>query len=1054
MKAGKNSAIVFLLLSFFLLPGSVQAYSGGSGDSNDPYQIRFVVDLLELAAETDDYNKCFVLTANVDLRFLDPRTTALISPDTNNANSTFDGTAFTGVFDGNGFSILNLTIDTSGAGNDYLGLFGKIGASGQIKNLRLKNVSITSGSNSIYLGGLAGRTTGGTISNCFSTGAVTSGNSASCIGGLVGAAGGTIGNCYSTDAVCGEGNSLNLGGLVGLNLSGTISNCYSTGAVTGGSNSAGIGGLVGWNLSGIIGDCYSAGAVSYGSGPSGVGGLIGGNGGGLIVSCYFLDVSGPNNGLGTPLTDSDMKKQSSFIGWIFPNIWRIREGVSYPKLPYRIGTASNLLTMAANTADYDEYFVLTADINLATSGPFTTAVIAPDTNNSKAGFQGVAFTGVFDGYGFTISNLTVDTGGAGNICLGLFGNISGGEIKNLRLEDVNITGGENSQCLGALAGNSGDGTVSSCCSKGNVTGGGFANYIGGLVGYNYSDISDCCSTGTVIGGDSSNPLGGLVGYNAGGNISNCRSAGGVTGGDDSTYIGGLVGYNAGGGTISNCLSTGNVAGGNHLHSIGGLMGYNTGGDTSNCRSTGNVTGGNNSYDLGGLVGWHESGNISNCFSIGSISGGNNSFYLGGLVGLSYGDISASCSTGTVAGEADSNYLGGLVGWHESGNISDCFSTGFIIGANTSVVGGLAGYSNHGDISYCYSTGDVPGSSNNGNLVGFNNDLGGSTITKCYYLLSKGGTIYNSYGTPLTDKQMKQQKSFVGWDFLGEVANGTDDFWWIKEGIDYPKLFWQLNVTKCTVTAGSKPNTDKISFSGTMGATADNLNGVNTIEVAVYADDLVSPCDPNFPIDAKTLKNGKYNYSGTENGIKKSLTYDAKTHKLSFSASNLDLSGLGCPLIIKLEAGDFNAIAVLGEAIVNAKMPMPIQLMAGVKNVLRVDKCTVKQAKKANTDQLTVSGAFTVEDPNMSMANRISAGLVVTLGTQTFTVPVDKLKPGKGKFSCTKANAAPSGTVSATFDFNRCSFTLTIKNTAITAAGNVDFGVQFTGFDESDEVTLP
>ncbi|MHC4184888.1 MAG: hypothetical protein ACYSR4_03005, partial [Planctomycetota bacterium] len=34
---------------------------------------------------------------------------------------------------------------------------------------------------------------------------------------------------------------------------------------------------------------------------------------------------------------------------------------------------------------------------------------------------------------------------------------------------------------------------------------------------------------------------------------------------------------------------------------------------------------------------------------------------------------------------------------------------------------------------------------------------------------------------------------AGWDFVGESANGTDDFWDICEGMNYPKLAWQVPV---------------------------------------------------------------------------------------------------------------------------------------------------------------------------------------------------------------------------------------------------------------------
>ena len=28
------------------------------------------------------------------------------------------------------------------------------------------------------------------------------------------------------------------------------------------------------------------------------------------------------------------------------------------------------------------------------------------------------------------------------------------------------------------------------------------------------------------------------------------------------------------------------------------------------------------------------------------------------------------------------------------------------------------------------------------------------------------------------------------DFVGETDNGTDDIWWIVEGQDYPRLWWE------------------------------------------------------------------------------------------------------------------------------------------------------------------------------------------------------------------------------------------------------------------------
>jgi hypothetical protein len=268
----------------------------------------------------------------------------------------------------------------------------------------------------------------------------------------------------------------------------------------------------------------------------------------------------------------------------------------------------------------------------------------------------------------------------------------------------------------------------------------------------------------------------------------------------------------------------------------------------------------------------------------------------------------------------------------------------------------------------------------------------------------------------------------------------------------------ISVDKCTVTADIKPNKDKISFSGLMNPDADDFIGANIfIDFITSSDYLITPCDQNFPINGKTLKNGKYSYSLTTGPVKKSLTYDLKTHKFSFAASNLDLSGLGCPLTIKLAIDDYNSTTDADEKVVNGPtVPIPMRLMMGVKDALRVDKCTVKlDTKKSNNDQLTVSGAFAVIDPNISIASRITDDLVITLGSQQFTIPLINLKAKNGFFTCTAAPVTPLGIASATFNFNLCSFTLTIKNMDVTAgSGDMDFCVAFSGFSQCAQITLP
>jgi len=263
-----RALLLTLTTCLFVLPAQAK-YSGGTGEPNDPYQIATAIDLIALGDDPEDYDKHFILTADIDL---DPNLPgrkvfdkAVIAPDVDPCDSNpygpvFTGPGFSGVFDGNGHTISHLTI----AGGDYLGL---IGAGGAIKDLGVVDANIV-GSGS-YIGALVGA--GGTVDSCYSTGVVSG---ADYVGGLVGYSG-TLTYCHSTAVV--RGTSF-VGGLVGYG--GDMAHCYSTGAVYGGSY---VGGLVGYSEEGFVTECYSTGAVS---GRGAVGGLVGKIFWGLVRRCY------------------------------------------------------------------------------------------------------------------------------------------------------------------------------------------------------------------------------------------------------------------------------------------------------------------------------------------------------------------------------------------------------------------------------------------------------------------------------------------------------------------------------------------------------------------------------------------------------------------------------------------------------------------------------------------------------------------------------------------------------------------------------------------------
>jgi hypothetical protein len=226
----------------------------------------------------------------------------------------------------------------------YLNRGGLVGSNGGSITSCYTTADITGGHNNFSVGGLVGENNVfGSITNCYSTGAISGGSDSGEIGGLVGNNSGCIMNCYAIGSISHESGGIFLGGLVGLN-SGSITNCYSTGSIFGRNY---LGGLCGMNWSnGSIIKCYATGSVLGGNNSEYLGGLLGfntksvperGMPGGIISSCYLLspaDGGGPDNGLGSPLTDEQMKQKSSFIDWDFENIWMICEGKDYPRLQW------------------------------------------------------------------------------------------------------------------------------------------------------------------------------------------------------------------------------------------------------------------------------------------------------------------------------------------------------------------------------------------------------------------------------------------------------------------------------------------------------------------------------------------------------------------------------------------------------------------------------------------------------------------------------------------------------------------------------------------------
>ena len=567
------------MLYFSGLPAKAQ-YGGGTGEPNEPYLIYTAEQMNTIGAEPNDWDKHFKLMADIDLSGFD-YDAALIAPDTDSSKGMFQGTPFTGVFDGNGHTISHLTV----AGGGYLGLFGQLESGAEVKDLGIVDVNITGSGD--YIGGLVGWNYQSAVTRCHSTGAISGGWY---VGGLVGTNTGAVMQCHSSGQVSGDQT---VGGVVGSNI-GHVTGCYGTGAVSGGRYGY-AGGLVGSN-SGDVSHCCSTGTVS---GNYSVGGLVGRNSGdvsycystgsvsgdrcvsglvgfpisawpsdwGDVIDCFWnIESSGQATSAGgTGLTTAQMQNVQTYLdaGWDWVDeikngtseIWQMPEGGGYPVLAILSGHSPPQLQGLGTPEDpylISDAFELGVMIHYNPYAHYRLAA-SIDLSGTRWGTAVIPwFAGTFDGNGLTISHLTIEGWGH----LGLFGRlVFEADVNNLGVVDVSIAG--SGDYVGGLVGHISDGAVTRCYSTGVVSG---SESVGGLGGYNNrGNVLNCYSTGAVSGDEH---VGGLVG--TGGDVTNCYSTGTVSGSED---VGGLVGYNLS--AVTQCYSTGAVSGEN---SVGGLVG--------------------------------------------------------------------------------------------------------------------------------------------------------------------------------------------------------------------------------------------------------------------------------------------------------------------------------------------------------------------------------------------------------------------------------------------------------------------------------------------------
>ncbi|WP_162224676.1 GLUG motif-containing protein [Halorussus amylolyticus] len=656
----------------------------GSGTASSPYEVGNVEQVQCIGENHDEVDSRstaldsdYELTGNIDAN----------GTSDWNGGAGFDpiggdDATFTGSFEGDGYTVSNLTVNRSD--EDESGLFGHVGYGGTVTNLTVGGE--VTGASAV---GIVAGVNGGTVSRTTSNGSV---DGSTAVGGVVGQNDAVISNVSSDASASGDDR---IGGLAGNNTD------------TGGET--------------VIRDSFAVGEVTA---ETDGGGLVGENEGAVTEAYWDTEASGVSEAVGTGdgsvdargLTTEEMQglngwffmddlfvldyyiavfnSEKWFDRWVptegYPTLTSHYDGSAEPdpaditdKLlegsgtetdPYNVTTVGELQSVKENVDEFynlDGHYVLGTDIDASGTEHW----------NDGDGFEPILFklngktffSGTFDGQGHTISNLTLTpsnpagTPGAelpNTTAWGVFDTVgSNGEVRNLVLEDVQLAYGSESGPAGGGVAGVNDGTVENVSVSGEVAAGPLT---GGVVGENRqgATLRNATSTGTVTSVSAERSVGGVVGNNRG-SVERSVASGEVESNETSAEIwvnvGGFVGDNSGG-TITDSRVEGDVQsdGINDVEelNVGGFAGENNDGTITNSHAVGEVkSDGRNAagtLNVGGFVGDNNGGTIKHAYAV--------------------GDVRSDELNGAGHEEPRVN-VGGFVGRNDDGAITDAYATG-------------------------------------------------------------------------------------------------------------------------------------------------------------------------------------------------------------------------------------------------------------------------------------------------------------------------------------------------------------------------------------------
>lgn len=264
---------------------AAEAFAGGSGTAEDPYQIATAEQLALLAEKVNSgdeaYNAAsYRLTADIalnDTTDVDswgetaPEYQWLSIGSGKELKSYFGGT-----FDGAGYTIRGLFAAGTGDQEEYLGLFGAVrGAT--IENVQLAESCLRAADSVNACGGIVAYADDAVVENCVSEAQILCSGTLQGVGGVLGGVyNSTVTGCTNRGTVQNHSTTDETGGVAGLAMDTILTGCTNEGSVSGTGTVGGVAGSLhhsNMELTGSMADCRNTGVV-FGQGDF-AGGVLG-----------------------------------------------------------------------------------------------------------------------------------------------------------------------------------------------------------------------------------------------------------------------------------------------------------------------------------------------------------------------------------------------------------------------------------------------------------------------------------------------------------------------------------------------------------------------------------------------------------------------------------------------------------------------------------------------------------------------------------------------------------------------------------------------------------